>query len=133
MSLQGGCFCGAVRYEAHGEPFNSTLCHCIDCRKASGAPAIAWFSVRTTSLHWTASAPQRFRSSEHALRSFCPACGTTLTWHDERWLDEIDLATASLDDPELVPPADHTFVRSRLSWLKLQDGLPQYQKTRSEG
>lgn len=133
MSLQGGCFCGAVRYEAHGQPFNNTLCHCTDCRKASGAPAIAWFSVKTSSLHWTANAPQRFRSSEHALRGFCPSCGTTLTWHDERWPDEIDLATATLDDPEQAPPADHTFVRSRLSWMSLQDGLPRYQTTRSAG
>ncbi|RYE54172.1 MAG: GFA family protein, partial [Hyphomicrobiales bacterium] len=32
MKLSGGCFCGAVRYTVTGDVFNSTLCHCIDCR-----------------------------------------------------------------------------------------------------
>lgn len=133
MSLQGGCYCGAVRYEAQGQPFNSTLCHCVDCRKASGAPAFAWFSVRTNALHWTRLAPRQFQSSEHATRSFCPDCGTTLTWQDARWPDEIDIATATLDDPEQAPPGDHTYVRSRLDWMNLHDGLPQFQTTRSAG
>ena len=133
MRLQGGCFCGAVRYETSGAPFNSTLCHCTDCRKASGAPAFAWFSVRAADLRWTAAAPQRFRSSSRATRGFCPACGTTLTWISDDYPDEIDIATASLDDPEAVPPADHTFVRSRLGWMNAHDGLPEYQTTRSAG
>lgn len=133
MKLQGGCFCGAVRYEAEGEPFNSTLCHCTDCRKTSGAPALAWFSVRRDELRWIGAEPQLFRSSAHALRGFCPSCGASLAFLDDEWPDEIDIATASLNDPELVPPRDHTFVHSRLSWMDLRDGLPEYQRTRTEG
>jgi len=133
MALPGGCMCGAVRYEAHGAPFNSTLCHCTDCRKASGAPALAWFSVASNALRWTAGQPQVYRSSNEGVRGFCAACGTTLTYQSDRWPDEIDIATCSLDDPEQVPPADHTFVHSRLRWLLLADGLPQFQTTRANG
>ena len=32
----GGCLCGAVRYEAQGEPLYAGHCYCEDCRKASG-------------------------------------------------------------------------------------------------
>ena len=133
MKLQGGCFCGAVRYEADGEPFNSTLCHCSDCRKSSGAPAVAWFSVRRAELRWTTQPPFMFRSSAHALRGFCPSCGASLVFEDEEWPDEVDITTASLDDPDQMPPRDHTFVRSRLRWMDLHDGLPEYQRTRTEG
>ena len=133
MKLLGGCFCGALRYEAEGRPFNSTLCHCTDCRKASGAPAMAWFSVRREQLRWSANAPQLVRSSAHALRGFCPQCGASLVFQDDDWPDEIDIATASLDDPGQVPPRDHTFVRSRLAWMDLHDGLPEYQRTRADG
>lgn len=133
MSLSGGCHCGAVRYEAHGEPFNSTLCHCTDCRRVSGAPAVAWFSVLSRDLRWTAGEPVFYESSSGIRRGFCPACGGTLSFQDARWQDEIDIATCSLDDPEKVPPSDHTFVRSRLGWMKLHDGLPEYPTTRSAG
>ena len=33
----GGCLCGALRYEAEGEPLYSGHCYCTDCQKASGS------------------------------------------------------------------------------------------------
>ena len=34
--LQGGCFCGRIRYEVTGTPFNETNCHCSICRRDDG-------------------------------------------------------------------------------------------------
>lgn len=133
MDLQGGCFCGAVRYAVTGDIFNSTLCHCSDCRRASGAPAVAWFSARRADFRFIRGEPSRFASSEQVVRGFCPQCGTTLSFEDARWPEELDIASASLDDPERAPPGDHTFVRSRLGWMKTDDGLPAYPTTRSAG
>ena len=133
MLLQGGCFCGAVRYVADGEVFNSTLCHCSDCRRIAGAPAVAWFSVPMAGLRFSQGNPATFRSSAQVLRGFCATCGTTLTYQHDRYPDEIDIATASLDDPEAVPPQDHTFVQDRLVWMQMAGGLPEYRRTRSEG
>jgi hypothetical protein len=131
MMAQGGCYCGAVRYEVNGEIIHRTLCHCTDCRRITGAPAMAWFSVPPPALRFTAGEPQAYRSSEHITRGFCPTCGTTLTFEDARWPEEIDVATCSLDDPGLAPPEDHSYVRSRLEWLHTSDGLPGYATTRS--
>jgi hypothetical protein len=131
--FQGGCYCGAVRYVVEGKIFHNTLCHCSDCRRIAGAPAVAWFSARMNALRFTKGNPATFRSSEHVLRGFCATCGTTLTYQDDRQPDEIDIATASLDDPEAAPPQDHTFAGERLSWMRIEDGLPAYPRTRSEG
>ncbi|MFC7610224.1 GFA family protein [Teichococcus aestuarii] len=46
--------------------------------------------------------------------------------------EEIDVTIASLDEPEAVPPADHTQAASRLSWLALEDGLPRIPGWRTE-
>lgn len=133
MSLQGGCMCGAVRYEAAEEPFNVTLCHCVDCRRASGAPALAWFSVRRAALRWTRGSPTRNASSPGVERLFCSQCGTQLTWHGADASGEIDVTLCSLDDPDAIAPADHTFASQQVRWLHLADTLPRYTRTRSEG
>jgi len=131
--LTGGCLCGAVRYTADGVPFNATICHCSMCRRAAGAPMVAWFSVPRAGLRFTAGTPTRFASSAHATRSFCPRCGTPLTFASARHPDEIDITTCSLDDPAAMPPADHTRCSGRLAWVRLDDGLPAYQERRQDG
>ena len=94
---------------------------------------MAWFTVPPDSVRFVAGEPRRFKSSEHATRSFCPDCGTTLTYQSTRTPGELDITTCSLDEPEQVAPKDHTFVRSKLSWVTVADGLPAYPTTRSAG
>jgi hypothetical protein len=124
--LRGGCFCGDIRYEADGTPFDETNCHCSICRRTTGAPSVAWFSVERAEFRFVSGTPVRFNSSEKAARSFCPRCGTQLTFEHRDFPDEIDVTTASLEDPSSVPPRDHTHTSSRLSWVKLADDLPLY-------
>ncbi len=31
MEVEGGCYCGAVRYKASGEPLFKGQCHCREC------------------------------------------------------------------------------------------------------
>lgn len=128
--LKGGCFCGTVRYEAEGEPWHATACHCSICRRTSAAPFVAWFTVKPDAFRIVAGQPARFRSSDHATRTFCPSCGTPLTFQSESYPDEIDVTTCSLDDPERVPPQSHTWRASGLSWVKSADGLPIYPEKR---
>jgi hypothetical protein len=130
--LTGGCFCGRVRYQAEGMPFNETNCHCSTCRRTTGAPFVAWFSVPRSQLKLTGE-PTRFRSSGKATRSFCPDCGTQITFDLDGAGDEIDITTSSLDDPNWVAPVDHTWTSGRLAWVKLADGLPQFREGRQEG
>ena len=128
--LRGGCFCGAIRYEAAGAPFHETICHCSICRRTTGAPFVAWFSVRRSDFRLVQGSPARFRSSEKATRTFCPRCGAQLTFETADFADEIDVSIGSLDEPERVLPKDHTFASSKLTWVKLADGLPEYREAR---
>lgn len=130
--LRGGCFCRAVRYEIDAEPTKQTICHCTMCRHAAGAQAVAWFSVPPGSVRFVSGAPRYFKSSEHATRSFCPDCGTTLTYQSTRTAADLDITTCSLDEPAQAAPKDHTFVRSKLSWVAIADDLPTYPTTRPE-
>jgi hypothetical protein len=119
-----------MRYEAGGKPFHETSCHCTICRRASGAPFVAWFSVPRSGLRWVQGEPTRFQSSAKGTRSFCARCGTQLTFELEGLGDEIDVTICSLDDPDALPPKDHTWSRSRLAWIKLDDRLAQFKAGR---
>lgn len=131
--LVGGCHCGLVRFTTAGTPFHETICHCADCRRVSGAASVAWFSIRRAEMSWTAGTPSAYRSSPGLVRRFCGACGTTFTFEDDRHPEEIDLATATLDDPSAVPPKDHVFVSQAPTWDVPGDGLPAYRRSRREG
>lgn len=126
LILTGGCFCGNVRYEITGRPFNSTICHCNDCRKAAAAPFVACFSVKRREFQLTHGSPKSFASSAWGTRSFCPDCGTQLTFVHSELPDEIDVTTCSLDAPESVPPTDHVRTAGRLLWIHLADELSKH-------
>lgn len=123
--LTGGCLCGEIRYEADGEPFDVAVCHCVTCRRASGAPMVGWFSVKRAGFRLQGELTA-FCSSEEAVRRFCPRCGSPVIFDDERSPEVVDLATATLDDPNPVMPDRHIWARSQLAWVKLDDGLPRF-------
>jgi hypothetical protein len=130
--LQGGCYCGRIRYEVTGTQFNKTNCHCSICRRTTGAPFVAWFSVRPSEFRLVSGEPARFRSSAKATRSFCAHCGTQLTFQGDDCPDEVDVTTCSLDHPEQVPPIDHIHTSSKVRWVHLSDGLPQHPEVRPD-
>jgi len=130
--LRGGCFCGRIRYEAAGAPFHETSCHCSICRRTTGAPFVAWFSVPRSSFRMHGE-PARFSSTAKGTRTFCPQCGAQLTFEHADHPGEIDVTTCSLDDPNALPPRDHTRTSGKLSWIKLCDGLPEYRESRPQG
>jgi hypothetical protein len=127
---QGGCLCGQYRYEVTDEIRDQTLCHCRSCRRAAGAPAVAWFTVSRDALRVLSGSLSLFRSSAGVTRGFCAVCGTSVSYEHAARAQEIDLTSGSLDAPEACPPRDHTWCEDRLPWLKLADGLPAYGKTR---
>lgn len=126
----GGCLCGAVRYEAAGRPYNITHCHCADCRRSAGAPFLSWASFRRIEFRFTRGQPRELEWTGR-WRSFCPACGTQLTFKATAEAEEVDVTVCSFDQPESISPQDHTWVEDRIPWVLLADNLPSYARARS--
>jgi hypothetical protein len=117
---RGGCLCGAVRYEIRGEPLMVGLCHCEDCRKATGGLALHYADWPAAAVTVTG----ELRS--FAGRSFCPACGSRVL-HDGGETVEVLLGT--LDDPptDLAPQREIWTVR-REPWLSPVPGAEQWER-----
>ena len=122
-AITGGCQCGAVRYAFAGPLTGAHFCHCRMCQRAVGNLFAALVGGPRDRLAWTRGEPARFKSSSVATRGFCAACGTPLTFeYDDA--ARVSVTIGSLDDPEAAPIGVHYGVESRVSWLKLCDGLP---------
>jgi hypothetical protein len=123
----GGCLCGAVRYELSGAVSNLCHCHCNSCRRATGAPMVAWGTVARGKLRITRGTLATYRSSPPVLRGLCAACGTCITYGNDARDGEIDVTLGSLDEPARLAPRMHVWVADKLPWVKIADGLPQFE------
>ena len=124
QEITGGCQCGAVRYALSRVP-DTEFCHCRMCQRAVGNVFAALSMVAKDELRWTRGEPAFYASSNVAKRGFCRDCGTPLTFaFDDR--PRIEVTTGSLDDPEIAPVQEHFGVESRLSWLHVNEDLPQH-------
>lgn len=122
-SLAGGCLCGAIRYEIK-TVLHSDHCHCMMCRKASGAAMVSWMTVAATAFRWTKAPPALYLSSPVGERSFCGACGTKLTFRHAELPDELDVTVGSLDDPGRIAPKEHLHGESWVPWVDVDPQIP---------
>jgi len=130
---QGGCQCGALRYEVQGPAENPCFCHCASCRRAAGATPVAWATFATEHFRVTRGVLALHESSPRVERGFCAACGTSLSYVHAARAGAIDLTIASLDAPAALRPSAHIWVSDRVDWTPLEDGLPQFAGWRSDG
>lgn len=125
--VEGSCLCGGVRYQVDGEPKWMTRCHCVQCRKASGAEfatnasfPLASFRVREgdsllSSYEW--------RPGE--ARYFCSRCGSQLFKRSASKPEYVRLRLGTLDTELDSQPREHLFVGEKPAWSVITDDLPQ--------
>jgi hypothetical protein len=127
-TLHGRCFCGAVTVAASGQPFQVSWCHCRDCRRQTGAPAVVWAGFRSDAVVIEGT-PKPRQSSPHITRSFCAECGTPMTYEDERLPGEVYIHAGLFDEADRLVPDRHAYVTSKLFWIHLEDGLAKFEDT----
>ena len=106
--MSGGCRCGAVRFEAQGEPYRVGICHCMDCRKQHGTlfQASAIFPEQAVRIEGETKA--------YEGRHFCPRCGSQLF---ARSGDETELNLGAFDETDRFAPTYELWTIRRESWL----------------
>ncbi len=126
----GGCLCGALRYEARGEPQFAGFCFCADCRKASGAGCMPFMGFPASAVRTSGTSVQ-FRSKAanggEAVRNFCPACGGLVFGGIVGESASHTIYAGSLDDPSVFRPTVAVFTRSRPDWVAIPPGLTVFE------
>ena len=123
-TMQGGCACGKVRFEAEVDDDDTYLCHCRMCQRATGSVSIALKNVKQARMRWL-SGPDWYDSSPIARRPYCRECGTSLGFQFREGSENLDLTVASFDDPSRFKPRHHFGAESiHRAWLNTE-GLPE--------
>lgn len=122
--IEGGCFCGRIRYAIDAGEYTTVNCHCTMCRRVHAAPYVTWLVVPTAKFRHTAESPAQLQSSASASRYFCPACGTHVACVNAGHPEIIDISLGSLDRPESMAPTFEVFADTRLAWVEPLPGKP---------
>ncbi|MGH8529946.1 MAG: GFA family protein [Nevskiales bacterium] len=127
-TYQGGCLCGAVRYEYTGKFGPFVYCHCSQCRKAQGAAfgTNAPIEAARFKLLSGKDALKGYESSPGKKRMFCSNCGSPLFSQRDDMPDVLRLRMGTLETPIDDRPLAHIFVGSKANWYEIHDKLPQF-------
>jgi hypothetical protein len=122
---EGGCLCGAVRYRVSGEPVAATLCHCRSCRRASGGVTVAWAVFPKDAFEWLSGSTAEYSSSPGIYWRHCANCGSLVGYRRDSRPNYIDVATATLDEPDNFPPTVEIWTGDKIAWEALHPDLPK--------
>lgn len=129
IKLQGGCLCGAVRYEVTGKPQRFYHCHCSRCRKSSGTGHATNLLLTDAQLVFTQgeSRVRRYKipEAERFTRQFCAECGSAVA----RVVPELGgviVPAGSLDSEIHMKPQARIYWDSRAEWSCSDESLPHY-------
>ena len=130
MDIEGGCYCGALRYEAKGEAVFKGQCHCRECRYVSGGSANLIMGMLDSDFAYTNGAPaifQRADLDEGVIREFCTTCGTHILSRSTSAPGVALLKVGTLDDPSVYSGPDVAiYVSEKHDYHLVSDAIPQF-------
>lgn len=125
----GGCCCGAVRYEAEGEPAMTMQCQCRACQQDTGTGHSCVMVFPKAAVKFTGRTTEFSRPGDtggRVTKSFCPTCGGTVKETMTVLPDVVVLHAGSLDDPSRYTPQMVVYNKRALGWDQLDPALPRF-------
>jgi hypothetical protein len=123
--LNGGCWCGAVRYRVADAFLYAANCHCSRCRAATGSAFKPFAGIEREKFELQAGADTLLVVGDDDLNDTrCASCGSLL-FSVVRDGAYVHVALGSLMDAPSIQPSEHIFVGSKAPWFEITDDLPQ--------
>jgi hypothetical protein len=128
--IQGGCRCGAVRYQLAMEDLPSTYaCHCLDCQTWSGSAFSQQTFVPEAALAVTGPVVvYEFTtpSGSTSTQRMCGVCHARVYNTNSTRPNVAIVRAGTLDRSNELRVAAHIWVKSKQLWLTLPEGVPTW-------
>ena len=127
--IEGGCFCGKVRFRIEGTLKGAQACHCSQCRKAFSGASSAYAEIAEGSeFRWIAGESElnTYTSAHGWGIAFCRTCGSTLCGVFDGKVHGVTLGT--VDGDPGVQIEIHTYVGSKAPWDHIGGSAPQFEE-----
>jgi len=123
------CQCGQLRVRAQGEPVRVSVCHCLDCQKRSGS-AFAFqarfpaerLTIEGETREWTRAGDE----GGGAVFSFCPICGSTVTYRNVDDPELVAVAVGAFADPRSPPTHYSVYETRKHAWVTIAGDIEHH-------
>ena len=127
--ITGGCYCGAVRYQAEATIEAAIQCHCRECQYITGGNPNVIIAVPLTSFDYIKDKPMVFARKDlekPVHREFCGQCGTAIGSRSPSRPNSMLIKVGTLDDPSIFRPQAAIFMVDKQHFHHVDESIPQY-------
>lgn len=133
MSIEGGCYCGEIRYKAEGDALFKGQCHCRECQYSTGGSPLVIMAMPADGFSYTKGSVGSFSRSDldaPVTREFCSNCGTQVASMAPSMPGTVMIKVGTLDDPSVFEgPQMAIYTCDAQSWHAIPEGIPSFEKT----
>lgn len=133
MKIEGGCYCGGLRFRVEGAPLFQGQCHCRECQYFSGGHPNAVMGLPAAGFAYTKGAPKLFTRGDlekPVTREFCAQCGTHILARSPSLPGAVLLKVGTFDDPgQYTGPQMVIFTIDKQGFHHLPPGVPTFERT----
>ena len=119
LPQNGGCQCGALRYEVTQAPSMVYACHCTDCQRVTSSAFSMAIVLPADAFRLVAGEPRVMKrttdSGRVSTRWVCPECGSWISHGPRPGIRNVRAGT--LDDTSWLRPTAHFWTRSKQPWV----------------
>jgi hypothetical protein len=131
MKLEGGCYCGELRYVAEGKPMLKAQCHCRECQYITGGSPNMFVLMPPDGFSYTKGTPKKFARSDLARAvtwEFCATCGTHIVTRPPD-LAALVLKVGTFDDPgQFGAPRMAIYTIDKQAFHQIPEGMPSFER-----
>ena len=132
MDVEGGCYCGALRFKVEGDALFMGQCHCRECQYVSGGGPNYLMGVPEAGFSYTKGQAKGFSRSDldnPVTREFCAECGTHILARSPSMAGTFILKVGTLDDPAVYSgPQMALYTIDKQTFHHLPDGLTSFER-----